>query len=81
MRDKRGDAGCGCRVPTDWFKHNACGFYSDLVNLIRDNEAMLPITEDRYLFEKIAAEPPAGLLEQRLRSSQSMELLRIGLPR
>jgi hypothetical protein len=63
MRNERGNTGCWCRVPTDWFKHILCGFNSNLVKLIRHEKAMLTVTEDRYLRKKIAAEPSAGLLE------------------
>jgi hypothetical protein len=61
MRNERGNTGCWCRVPTDWF---AILWWpnSNLVKLIRHEKAMLTVTEDRYLCEKIAAETSAGLL-------------------
>jgi hypothetical protein len=63
MRNERGNTGCRCRVPIDWFKHTPCGFNSNFVKLVRHEKAMLTVTEDRYLRKKIAAEPSAGLLE------------------
>ena len=80
MRDQGSDTGCRCGAAADRLEHNPSRL-SNLTQLINDKETVLTITEDRWLAESIAPKTLAGLLKQRMRPGQAMELLRKRLAR